>query len=272
MSPRTIVITGASDGIGAAAARRLAAAGDRVAVVGRNPRKVEAVAADTGADPFVADFSRLGDVHRLAHQLSRTYERIDVLANNAGAIAHEHRLTEDGHELTLQVNHLAPFLLTNLLLAKLIASRASVIATSSAAARVGRIDLGEPGLEKGWSMWHAYADSKLMNLLFTRALHRHHALDGLSAAAFHPGVVASSFGAGATGATRWFYSSRFGQRVMITPDRGADTLVWLATGRPPRDWAPGNFFVKRRPHRLPRAARDAGLLDDFWAASAALVG
>ena len=145
MSERTIVITGASDGIGAAAARALAASGDRVVIVGRSPQKTEAIAAELGADHFIADFTRLADVRALAAELLRRYPRIDVLANNAGGIMGARELTADGHEKTLQVNHLAPFLLTTLLMDRLIESRASVINTSSAANRFGRLNLDDLG-------------------------------------------------------------------------------------------------------------------------------
>lgn len=268
---RTIVITGASDGVGAAAARVLAEQGHEIAVVGRTRLKVEAVAAEIGATPFVADFSRLTEVRRLAAELKTRYPRIDVLANNAGGIVSKRTITEDGHELTLQMNHLAPFLLTNLLLDRLIESRASVITTSSMAAAGGRINLHDLELERGWNKWKAYNNSKLMNVMFARGLHRHHVLDGLSAAAFHPGMVASNFGRSSKGLTGWFWNSTVGRKIMITPERGADTLVWLATGTPPRDWASGLYYVERRPRIPNRRILDDLLVDKFWKASTALV-
>ena len=269
---RTIVITGASDGVGAAAARALAARGDQVVVVGRTPAKVERVASETGAEGIVADFSRLSDVRRLADQLLTRHRRIDVLANNAGGLFDTRSLTEDGHELTLQVNHLAPFLLTNLLLDRLVADGGTVVNTSSEAHRRGRLDLDDLQGERGWSKWRAYCTSKLANVLFTRALHRHHVLDGVSTAAFHPGLVASGFGTQDQGATGRFYRSPFGRRVMVTPEKGADTLVWLAEGTPPRDWASGLYYVNRRIVRTTAAGRDDTLAEGLWRASAALVG
>lgn len=136
MSGRTIVITGASDGIGAAAARQLAAAGESVVLVGRSPRKTAALASELGLPHHIADYSSLAQVRRLAAELDAGYPAIDVLANNAGGLMGARTLTEDGFELTFQVNHLAGFLLTTLLLDKLIASRATVIQTSSIAARL----------------------------------------------------------------------------------------------------------------------------------------
>nr|MDT0667841.1 SDR family NAD(P)-dependent oxidoreductase [Micromonospora sp. DSM 115978] len=126
MAGRTVVVTGASDGIGAAAARRLAQSGETVVLVGRAPAKTAAVAAEIGADHFVADFAELAQVRRLATELLDRCPRIDVLANNAGGIMGDRALTADGHELTFQVNHLAPFLLTVLLMDRLVESTASV--------------------------------------------------------------------------------------------------------------------------------------------------
>lgn len=268
---RTIVITGASDGVGAAAARALAS-GNEVVIVGRTPAKVEKVASETGAQAHVADFSRLSEVRRLAATLLERHERIDVLANNAGGLFDTRQVTEDGHELTFQVNHLAPFLLTHLLLDRLIASRATVVNTSSEAHRRGKVDLTDLEVEANWTKWKAYCGSKLANVLFTRALHRRHVLDGLATASFHPGVVASSFATGGSGVTGRFYRSHLGRRVMVSPEQGADTLLWLANGTPVRDWASGEYYVKRRIVATIAAGRDDALADNFWRASEALLG
>jgi len=267
---KTIVITGASAGVGAAAARRLAAEGAKVVVVGRDPRRTNEVADAIGADRHIADFAKLSDVHALADELNKL-DRIDVLANNAGGIFAERLITEDGFERSFQVNHLAGFLLTRLVQPKLIASGASVIQTSSMAHYRGHIDLADLQLEKGWSPWKAYADGKLMNVLFTRGLHKRHVLDGIYAAAFHPGVVASNFGSTAGGVTKWFYASALGKRLMISPEQGADTLVWLAQRTPPRDWASGEFYDKRAVRRPNKQALDAGLVDAFWTRSVRLI-
>jgi len=267
---RTIVITGASDGIGEAAARSLTRRGHRVVVVGRTPAKVERVASELGVEGHVADFSRFADVEALAARLRADLPRIDVLAHNAGGVFPERRTTEDGHEITLQVNHLAPFLLTSLLLDRLIADRASVISTSSAASYRGRLDLADLQLRRGWSPWRAYANAKLANIVFTRGLHRRSVLDGVSAAAFHPGVVATNFGATSGPVVRWAYGSAVGRRVMLTPEAGADTLGWLADGTPPRDWAPGGYFTRRQARRPHRQALDDVFARAFWDASAGL--
>lgn len=267
---KTIVITGASSGVGAAAARRLSAEGAKVVLVGRNAKRLDAVADALGAERHVADFAKLSDVHALADELNKL-DRIDVLANNAGGILRERIVTQDGFEATLQVNHLAPFLLTRLLMPTLIASGASVINTSSAAQRMGHFDLADVQLEHKWSNWRAYGNAKLANVLFTKSLHKHHVLDGVHSAAFHPGVVATAFGDGAGGVTAKLYRSRIGGRLMVSPEEGADTLVWLAQRTPPRDWASGEFYTKRHVRRPNKQALDPGFVEAFYQRSLHLV-
>ena len=166
---KTVVITGASSGIGAEAARRLAELGATVAVAGRSPEKTAAVAQRIGGQAHLADFGRLDDVRRLAADLLAAYERIDILANNAGAISTHRTTSADGHEMTFQVNHLAPFLLTNLLLARLAAAPggARVINTGSNVYRRARLDLDDLDGSR-----QPYPASKLATILFTRELAR----------------------------------------------------------------------------------------------------
>ena len=204
--PKTIVITGASDGIGAAAARQLHADGHRVVVVGRSPQKTEAVAAEVGGEGLVADFAVLDQVRRLAAEIDAACPTIDVLANNAGGSFPEQTTTVDGHDKTFQVNHLAPFLLTRFLLEKLVASRASVIQTSSVGARAfGKIAMDDLEHERDWSTLRAYGTTKLENILFTVELDRRYGAEGLASAAFHPGVVASNFASEVGGLSALLY-------------------------------------------------------------------
>ena len=208
MTARTVIITGASDGIGAVAARQLAARGDHVVIVGRSPDKTHAVASQLRADAFVADFARLDDVRDLATALLERYPRIDVLANNAGGILGRREITVDGNEKTFQVNHLAPFLLTNLLLDRLADSRATVINTSSVAnSRFARFDIDDLNAERGYSENRAYGNAKLANILFTTELHKRTFDRGISTAAFHPGIVATNFATGSTSLLRLVYRS-----------------------------------------------------------------
>lgn len=272
MSKRTIVITGASDGIGAAAARALSRAGERVVVVGRSPEKTQAVAKELDADYFLSDFADLSQVRELAAALRSNYPTIDVLANNAGGIMGKRELTVDGYEKTFQVNHLAPFLLTTLLMDVLTASRASVINTSSAANGYGKLDLTDLDSSRNYSTNRAYGTGKLANILFTSELHRRFGVDGtigegatpgITTAAFHPGVVATNFAAESTSPFRHAYKTIL-NRFLLTPEQGADTLVWLATSRPGEDWVSGAYYAKRALSKANKQAYDAELARELW--------
>ena len=191
---KTIVITGGSDGIGYAAARALKKAGHHVILVGRNPEKTARVANELGVPYHLSDYARLSDVVRLAGELN-AYDRIDVLANNAGGAQKERKLTEDGFERTFQINVLAPFLLTNLLLGKLSASHATVIQTASIAANLfgADFDPADPENEKDYTPFRAYGRAKLCDILFTRELQRRYGDSGITAVAFEPGVVRTNW-------------------------------------------------------------------------------
>lgn len=270
---KVIVITGGSDGIGAAAARRLHANGHKVVIVGRSPDKTRAVAQELGAEYFLADFARLDDVRDLAAALSEKYPTIDVLANNAGGMLGARLETVDGFEQTLQVNHLAPFLLTNLLQDTLIASRATVIQTASVAARLfGRIDLDDLDNKRGYRPIKAYGDAKLANILFTRELHNRLHARGVSTAAFHPGVIATGFAADSSSpAMKFLYTNPVAKRFLRSSDTGADQLVWLAESRPGAAWKSGNYYEKRSvPRRVNPQSTDDRLAAALWDKSAAM--
>lgn len=271
MASRTIVITGASDGIGASAARTLAKAGERVVVVvGRSAEKTQAVSEEIGADYFVSDFADLSQVRTLAAQLREKYRRIDVLANNAGGIMGKRELTVDGHEKTFQVNHLAPFLLTHELMDVLTASNATVINTSSAANAFGYVDIDDLDAAAKYSTNKAYGTAKLENILFTTELHHRYNAAGVSTAAFHPGGVATNFAAESTSWSRFAYKT-FIKRFMLTPEQGADTLVWLATTTAGRDWVSGAYYAKRALAKANKQAYDAQLARQLWDRGEALV-
>lgn len=266
MDPRTIVITGASDGVGAAAARILAARGEHVVLVGRSPDKTRALAAELDAPSHVADFADLAQVRRLADEL-RAYPRLDVLANNAGAVMGARRLTTDGFEATFQVNHLAPFLLTRLLLDRL--GDAKVIQTSSVAARrFARLDLDDLQNERHYSPNRAYGDAKLANILFTAELARR----GIAAVSFHPGMIATSFAAGSTSWFRWVYRTPLARLVLEPPERGGERLVRLVDGTPGVDWTPGAYYEKDVEAVPPPQAADPDLASALWDRSESLLG
>ena len=273
MANRTIIITGASDGIGAAAARKLKAHGENVVVVGRSEEKTKAVAAEIGADYFLADYTRFADVRKLASDLKAKYPHIDVLMNNAGGIFGDRNRTIDGFEKTLQVNHLSPFLLTNLLMDTLISSKAAVIQTASVAARrYGHLDLDDLNNDKKQSATKAYGDSKLANILFTVELHRRFHDQGLSAASFHPGNVATSFASDTTSLMRFVYITPLKHLVLIGPDKGSVTMVWLAEGTAGTDWQSGKYYAKKKIARSNKQAYDAVLAKSLWEKSASMVG
>ncbi len=267
-SEQVVVITGASDGIGASAARTLSAQGHHVVIVGRSETKTGAIASELKAPQYLADFAKLDDVRILAQRLLADLPRIDVLANNAGGVMGPRTMTQDGNEMTVQVNHLAPFLLTNLLMDRLTTSNASVICTASSAHRTARhLDLDDMTHARRYTPTSAYASAKLMNILFASELQRRFGSRGLRAASFHPGVVRTSFASepgnfyhlGVTSFVRWFFRS---------PAKGADTLVWLAGTD---GWRPGEYYKDRRVVKRSKQADDAELARGLWERSMSLV-
>jgi NAD(P)-dependent dehydrogenase (short-subunit alcohol dehydrogenase family) len=272
VAERTILITGASDGVGASAARRLSRSGENVVVVGRSKQKTEAVAAELGADHFLADFTDLSQVRALAGQLLERYPRIDMLANNAGGMMGARQLTVDGHEKTFQVNHLAPFLLTTLLIDRLIESRSTVLNTSSVGNKVfGHVDIDDLESERGYRAIRAYGAAKLENILFTKELHRRYHDAGISTAAFHPGNVASNF-ASEAGPFMWaVYHTPLKHIALIGPEHGSDELVWLASSTPGADWKSGEYYSKHKIARANRQAYNGALARELWDRSLAMV-
>lgn len=273
VSARTIVITGASDGIGAAAARQLSQSNENVVVVGRCRSKTTAVAAELDADYFVADFTDLWQIRALADKLRSQYPRIDVLINNAGGMTRQPHLTADGYEMTYQVNYLAPFLLTTRLLDLLIESRASVINTASGAHKwVRNIAIVDFENTQRRRPIVAYAISKLANILFTKELHRRYYADGLSVAAVHPGVVATNFSR-ASGSRGFAVLEKLSlPRLFATAEQGAAPLARIASSTPGVDWQPGEYYAKCEIAKASRTACDRHLASDLWDRTLALVG
>lgn len=265
---RTAVITGASSGIGANAAGRLAAAGWDLAIVGRNPERTKAVAEKVGGTAFLADYDRLDDVRALADALGKRYDSIDVLANNAGGLIHTKGLSHDGHERTLQHNHLAPFLLTSLLLPVLTASGARVIGTASLANRAGSLRLDDLEWQKRpWlGGWRAYGTSKIATILFTQELARRTSLEAYS---FHPGYVATSFGAESPLVK--VGNLLTGGRLAVTPHEGATPLVHLVTAAPV-DAPNGTYFDRLKPNGAVNSiVSRPGIAEALWEATEKLV-
>ena len=260
MKQKNIVITGASDGIGAAAAAQLKLDGHNLFLVGRSPEKTATVAGKLGVPFAVADFAHLDQVRALADEILDRCPVIDVLANNAGLMApSQPTFTDDGFEFTWQVNYLAMFLLNHLLLDRLTESHATVIATSSMAHWMGRLQL--EARKESYTSWDAYGTSKLAAILHTRELARRHG-DGVNAVCFHPGVVKTNFSNGSGSFISSVYGSRF--RIFIPASKGADTLVFLAEGTPGVDFQAGDYLVKRRPAATQACSRDIRLADALW--------
>jgi NAD(P)-dependent dehydrogenase (short-subunit alcohol dehydrogenase family) len=269
----TIVVTGASAGIGAAAAEQLTASGHCVLATGRSPEKLACVhermlaAApdiDVVPDPVVADFASLDQVRELAETVRARLPRLDVLASNAALHTRRRQVSANGYELTFAVNHLAPFLLTNLLLDRIASSGGRVVSTSSIAHRVGRIDFDDLQLEHAWRASRSYGRTKLANILFTSELRRRAAIP---ATCFSPGGVKTELARDSS--IEWLMAHS--GPVLKTPEQGAATLVWLATdaeGGSPR----AVYYTSRRPGRVSRAARDHVAAARLWDESARLVG
>ena len=266
MHDKTIVITGASDGIGKAAAYELTNLGAHVVIIGRSPEKTEIVARELDVDYFVTDFSKLAEVRELAHKLCDEYPRIDVLVNNAGGVFGKRELTIDGFEKTLQVNHLSHFLLTKLLMDTLIANKATIINTSSIANQVfAKFDIDDLNMEKHYTANSAYGNAKLENILFTKAIDKRYGAQGVAAVSFHPGNVATSFATESSGFLKLMYQSPLKRLAgLITPEEGAETLVWLASTTPRKDWTPGQYYVRKKLAKTNRLANDEHLADSLW--------
>jgi NAD(P)-dependent dehydrogenase (short-subunit alcohol dehydrogenase family) len=266
-----VVLTGATRGIGRAAAIELARRGAAVALVGRDPERVrlvaeEATAAGDGGrvQGHVADLVLMSNVRALADEIRERYERVDVLANNAGALFASRKETPEGFEQTFALNHLAPFLLTNLLRDRLAGGR--VVTTASDAHKSGRLDLDDLQSEKSYSA-REYGTSKLCNILFTRELARR--APELHANCFHPGVVRTGFAKNETGI--WKVVATLGAPFFRSPERGARSLVWLALS----DDAAGlcGEYIEDEKVVAPSAqAQDDSLARSLWEQSARLVG
>ena len=274
---RVAVVTGASAGIGLHTALGLARSGMRVVMVGRDPARTErarqlvaqrSVAASVETE--LADFVSLAAVRRLADSLLSAHDRIDLLVNNAGLISPRFRLSEDGYELTLAVNHLAPFLLTNLLLDRLRQSApARIVTVASQAHRGARLDVATMTRPQNWTPLSAYGRSKLCNVLFTRALARRLDAKQVTAACLHPGVVATGIGdhAGAIAGFGW----RLIKPLLISPEKGAAMSLFLATIADPTPFH-GAYVMDGRIAEPDLAARNDRLAEELWAESARLVG
>ena len=276
MAGKSVLVTGGTGGIGKATAIGLAALGARVGITGRDPARTEAAAAGPrhAGQPSRRCFRRgpvvQAGVRRLAAQVLDTYPRLDVLVNNAGGFwAHRH-VTADGLERTFALNHLAPFLLTSLLLDRLTASApARIVTVSSGAHARGRIDFDDLQGERNYSGQRAYSQSKLASVMFTYELARRLEGTGVTATVLHPGVVRTSFGA-EDQAAHMAVMIRVARLVMKTPAQGAGTSIYLASS-PEVEGITGRYYADCKPKTSSKASYDTTAAARLWQASIDLV-
>lgn len=276
MIGKTVLVTGGTGGIGLATAVGLAAMGANLAITGRNRPRVERAAnevraAGNGAvDEFVADLSSQAEVRRMADEVLERLPRIDVLVNNAGGYWNTRHVTTDGLERTFALNHLAPFLLTSLLVGRLEESAPSrVVTVASGAHSTGRINFDDLQGERGYSGFRAYSQSKLANVLFTYELARR-LPPVVTANTLHPGVVRTSFGAEDPGRIQRFIIPVV-RPFMKSPTRGAATSIHVSSS-PDLSQVTGCYFAKGRPERSSTASYDQADAARLWRVSAELVG
>lgn len=277
MIGKIVVVTGANAGIGKATALGLARMGATVVLLCRSKSKGEAAQAEIKAasdnpqiDLILADFASLAAVRRAAETFQARYDRLDVLVNNAGLYLGERLLSADGYEMTFAVNHLAPFLLTNLLLEQLQAGAPSrIVNVSSGAHAAGRIRFDDLQATRRYQGFRVYADSKLANILFTTELARRLAGTGVTANSLHPGAVASNFALDTGG----FFGQLFklARPFMRTSEQGAQTSIYLASAPEVADVS-GQYFTDNKPARTAPQANDAAVARRLWEVSAELVG
>ena len=276
MASRTVLVTGATSGIGRATALGLATMGAHVAIAGRDRARTEDTAREIRAaaggnvDVFVADLSSQAQVRRLADEVLEGLPRIDVLVNNVGGYWSSRHVTEDGLERTFALNHLASFLLTNLLLERLERNApARVVTVASHAQATGRIDFDDLQGMRSYSGGRAYSQSKLANVLFTYRLAETLRGSGVTANALHPGVVRTSFGAEDPARIQRLLVPLL-RPVMKSPTQGAATSIHLVSA-PELEQVSGRYFANRRPTRSSSRSYDLAVAARLWEASADLV-
>jgi retinol dehydrogenase 14 len=277
MGGTTVLITGGTSGIGKATAVAMAAMGANVVVVGRNQERggaaveeIKAQSHNESVELMLADLSVQAEVRRLAEEFLERYDRLDVLVNNAGLVQSKRTETPDGIETTLAINHLAPFLLTNLLLGCLEQSAPSrVITVSSEAQRWGTMDFEDMQSRRKYRGFPVYGMTKLANIMFTYELAERLDGTGVIANCLHPGSVGTNFGQNNRGAMALFF--RTFKPFMRSPEQGADTLIWLASS-PEVDGVSGKYFSDRKEIEAKKVAYDPAARRRLWEISEDLTG
>jgi retinol dehydrogenase-14 len=277
MGGKTVLITGGTSGIGKATAVAMAAMGANVVVVGRNQERggaaveeIKAQSHNESVELMLADLSVQAEVRGLAEEFLERHDRLDVLVNNAGLVQSKRTETPDGIETTLAINHLAPFLLTNLLLGCLEQSAPSrVITVSSEAQRWGTMNFEDMQSRRKYRGFPVYGMTKLANIMFTYELAERLDGTGVGANCLHPGSVGTNFGQNNRGAMALFF--RTFKPFMRSPEQGADTLIWLASS-PEVDGVSGKYFSDRKEIEAKKVAYDPAARRRLWEISEDLTG
>jgi NAD(P)-dependent dehydrogenase (short-subunit alcohol dehydrogenase family) len=268
---KVFLVTGATEGIGKAAAREFAKRGAEVVLVARNKQKGERVVAElkkatknNDISLLVADMSSIADIKRVAAEFRASHTKLDVLVNNAGALFTDYQLSKEGLEMTFALNHMGYFGLTYSLLDLLKSTKgARVVSTSSLGHKIGKFDLGRIAKrEPGHAGWPAYGESKYANILFTRELARRLEGSGATANCFNPGFVNSGFGLN----NGWFLKLAFSVVSPLfaqSPKKGADTLIWLATSPQAASYT-GEYFSNRKVAKVTEPRRNDELARGLW--------
>jgi NAD(P)-dependent dehydrogenase (short-subunit alcohol dehydrogenase family) len=274
---KTVVITGATSGIGHIAAERLAATGARIVLIARSKSRgavtmaqLRAIAPNAAHKIHYADLANISEMKRVAGDIAKEEPRIDVLINNAGAMFASRRVTGDGLEYTFALNHMAYFVITEGLRERLLASAPSrIVNTASGAHKGAQLDFGDLQCERGYSAVKAYGRSKLCNILFTRELARRLEGTGVTANCMHPGFVATRFGDEAGGVLSGLIA--LAKFFAISPEKGAETLVYLASASNVAEVS-GKYFFQCHPEMPSLAAQDDQAAALLWQRSAELAG
>jgi NAD(P)-dependent dehydrogenase (short-subunit alcohol dehydrogenase family) len=274
---KTVVITGATSGIGNVTANHLAQQGARIIFIARDTaraeqtlKQLETFGPNQGHAVHYADLSRLSEMIRVATSIKDQLKSIDVLINNAGGIFAARQLTQDGLEETFATNHMAYFVITNLLLGCLRSARAArIVCTASGAYRRAQLDFDDLQSKKSATSFARYERSKLMNILFTRELARRLQGTHVTANCLHPGFVATRFGESSSGVTSLLL--KYAKKLALSPEQGARTLTYLASSADVAQLT-GSYFYKCKPARLMKQARNDEDARRLWDVSVSLSG
>lgn len=277
MLDKTVVITGATSGIGEVAADHLAQAGARIVLIARDRHRgaamlkhLNAVAGHTEHAAYYADLSDLSEMKRVGEEIAHGEPRIDVLVNNAGAMFTARQETADGLEKTFAVNHMSYFVITALLLDRLKeAGQARIVSTASDAHKGGRIEFGDLQSTRRYSAFGVYSNTKMMNVLFTRELARRLGGTGVTANCLHPGFVATRFGDNNSGLLKSVFG--LAKNFAISPEKGAQTIIHLAAS-PEVEGVSGKYFTKCREDTVAPLGRDDAVAKRLWDVSAEIAG